>query len=233
MISRRSILDDSRCPCTIAVMVTNGQHVILPDTPLFLVDRSWRAASSASTTQFDWQSNIEPSSISTFHEKTDTKSTDPPRIVGTTPKARATGRQSKSEHGQIPETARAFEFINATRFDHARDPHVQRLVKSHVRKGISRHRDLRVTSKAKTITGSDSKGRPTYVQEKLEEATGLVSLNWGTICSGSASPFYGNKANDVLSGSRPQCLLSYCISKLVYAIGHYPIVLTFRQTSTW
>ena len=213
-------------------MVPSGQHVILPDTSLFLVDRSWRSASGASTILFDWQSNTGSSRMSTVQGEIDTNSIGPPRIVGTTPKARATGRQSKSQHGQIPETARAFEFINATRFDHARDPHVQRLVKSHVRKGISRHRDPRKASKAKTIIGSDSNGPPTYVQEKSEEATGLVPLNWRTICSGSASPFYGNKANDVLSGSRSQCLLSYCISKLVYAIDRYPIVLTFRQTST-
>ena len=214
-------------------MVTSGEHVILPDTPLFLVDRSWRSASRSSKIQFDWQSNTEPSRTSTLHEKSDTNSIGPPRIVGTTPKVRAIGHQSKSQHVQIPETARAFEFINATRFDHARDPHVQRLVKSHVRKGISHRRDSRKTSKAKTIIGSDSKGPPTYVREKLEEVTRLIPPSWGTICSGSASPFYGNKANDVLSGSRSQCLLSYCISKLANAIGHYLILLTFCQTSTW
>ena len=214
-------------------MVTSGQPVILPDTSLFLVDRSWRSASRASTIKFDWQSNTQPSRTRTLHGKTDKNSISLPPTVGITPKAGETGRQNRSQHGQTPETARVFEFINATRFDHARDPHVQRVVKSHVRKGISRHRDARKTSKAKTIIGADSKGPSTYAQENLEEATGIVQLNWGTVCSGSASPFYGNKANDILSGLRSQCLLSYCISKLFYAVDHYPIVLTFHQTSTW
>ena len=186
-------------------MVTSGQSVIWPDTPLFLVDRSWRSASEASRIIFDWQRNTEPSKNGTWRGNTGTDSTGSPRITGTTPKQRATEPQCKNQPRPVPETARAFEFINATGLDHARDPHIQRLVKSHARKGIHRHKDLSKTSKV------DRKKTPSYTAGNVKEAVALDSPNWGVVCSGSASPFYGNKANGVLSSSRSRCLLSYCM----------------------
>ena len=136
----RSMILATTMTCIFTVMVTREQHVILPSTPLFLVDRSWRSTSKASNIHFDWQSSVEKSRSVTLRNKTLITVTESLHGTETLPKARAAGRQSKSQQDQICETRRTFEFINATNLEHTRDPEVQRLVKSHVKKGVPRHK---------------------------------------------------------------------------------------------
>ncbi|MCJ1405563.1 hypothetical protein MMC11_008791, partial [Xylographa trunciseda] len=73
---------------------------------------------------------------------------------------------------------RAFKFINATKLNHTRDPSVQRLVKSHVKKGIPRHRGVQKSPKSRSTRGCKT---TEYVENG--EATTSLPLRLGTVCS--------------------------------------------------
>lgn len=193
----------------------NQQSVILPNVSLFLVDRGWplhpekiRSAHAAASCQLESHNGQESASP----ENTALKMINQP--WASRPISQWCKKQGGSGGDRYPgrtRTPKSFEFINATQPGHTQNPDVQRLVKSHVKKGVRRGRTVRSASQATSLAPSDGSGglRPAWKRDQgtaTLTASGLSS----TTASGSSSPFYGNRVFPVPTGSRSQVLLSYC-----------------------
>ena len=187
-------------------MLTTQQHVILPNAPLLLVNKSCRTASQAQT---DWQSHVDLPKDSTLFAKTNIELVAPKTTAIAASNDQTTRRQNKTQPAKDSRKARVFEFINLTARPPTNDPDIQRLVKSHVKRGILRGRNASKTPEGKTTTRSDSGKASGGKQESVGEAT---TPKLGPVCAGSAVPWYGHAVDAILSKPRSQSLLSYCNS---------------------
>ncbi len=191
------------------------QSVILPNVSLFLVDRGWslrqqKARSVHATASYQLESKVVQES--TPPDNNALKVIDQSwSLRPTTHRCKKQGSSGTDQCSGRVATPKSFAFINATRPGHAQEPEVQRLVKSHVKKGLKRAQTVRSASQATSVALLD-KSDESGTARKRDQGTATLTASSlsSTTASGSSSPLYGNGVFPVPIGSRSQVLLTYC-----------------------
>ena len=209
------------------------QDVLLPQVPLFLVDRRWRTTKSKNRPS---KSTILLHSQDTRSDSTNnvqTSGTSLDKVAGyvvSTTRIKQASQQKgygpidggnalvvkQSQDPFKPDTGGHLQFINAVGSHHLKRPDLQKLVKSHVKKRSNQEKRIR-----RVTESSDGQVATTQAQSKLDnaqiDASGSVELSSipSPLCAGSTTMYYGHGNISSSMTPRAHSLLDYCAFKQI------------------
>jgi len=187
------------------------QNIIIPNGSLMIVDRGWRRSKgngdvaiapgngrnkSARSSQ---RSSLDDVAITVLKESSTERAISQSRIDRSMP-----GRK----HHAIFTCARKFAFVNSTGLSRNRDPDMQKLVRSHVMKGVS-HDQTGVRTSAK-VTNASASGTDLFTdtQNEMSKSRTFTSPKLSPVFPGSSVSSYG--ALPLSMKPRFSKLLNYC-----------------------
>jgi hypothetical protein len=171
-----------------------AQSIILPDGPLFMVDRGWKTPAGGFKIQIVPFGGKKPQ-LSGRRSPLSSPATDrvkEPLVDGTTPQrdSESTRPVQNQKASSIP--TQSFPFVNVTEPFRDRDPEARRLVRSHVMKGSRRNQRPRRKPNQRSIAVTTESGRLSSTQGKKDSQVDIpTSSELGPILPGSATSFYG------------------------------------------
>lgn len=213
--------------------MSHQQDVLLPQAPLFLVDRGWRIAKSKArptkgTILLHGQDTC--SASTNYAQKSDASLAKiGSSVLSTTGRKEAIERKSytsvdgtdtlvvqQSQEPFKPNTSDPLQFINAVGPPHLNRPDLRKLVKSHVKKRSNQEKRVR-----RATQSSDGQVTTIHAQRKLEnpptDASGSVALSStpSSVCAGSTTMYYGHGNISSTMTPRAHSLLDYCAFKQI------------------
>ena len=215
----------------ITLFMSYQQDVLLPQVPLFLVDRGWRTAKSKNRPS---KSTIPLPNQDTRLESTNnvkTSGTSVDKVTGfvacTTRRKQTIEQKSydpidsgnalvvqQSQHPFKPGAGEDLQFINTVGTPHLKRPDLRKLVKSHVKKRSNQEKRIRRANQS-----SDGHIATTQAQSKLDnaqtDASGSVALLSmpGSVCTGSTTMYCGHGSISSTMTPKAHSLLDYCAFK--------------------
>jgi hypothetical protein len=214
-----------------------AQSIILPDGPLFMVDRGWKTPAAGFKIQivpFGGKRKPQPSRQSppsgpaTGHVKE-------PLMDDTTPQRDSENTRPVPNQKASSAPTQSFPFVNVTGSFRDRDPEARRLVRSHVMKGSRRNQRPRRKPNQRSAAVTTESGRLSSTQGKKDpQVDAPTSSELGPTLPGSGTSFYGI----IPCFMKPQFygLLGYCMwaCEAQSALGFSGLLVwSLIDTQTW
>ena len=189
------------------------QGIILPNTPILLVDGSW------SCRKVSRKASISAPHTNMLHEdisvdNSAVTATMPHWVVFPRQSDRARVKDGPAQRSGSAVATKPFEFVNVVRPDCAQNPEVRKLVKRHVKIGIKRGPNIKKRSRAVPVvsvmssTSSDDSTSTSTTESHLRTDQSPSPLPLYVI--DNTLPFFCNKSFSKLVGPQPHLLLNYC-----------------------
>jgi hypothetical protein len=172
-----------------------AQSIILPDGPLFMVDRGWKTPAG------DFEVRIVPFGGKKKPQLSGRRSPITGPATGLMKESMMDGAASqrdpestrpvqKQKAGSTP--TQSFSFVNVTGSFQDRDPEARKLVRSHVMKGSRRNQRPRRKPNQQSTAVTTETGRLSSTQGKKDsQMDAPISPELGPTLPGSATSFYG------------------------------------------
>lgn len=189
------------------------QSIILPNTPIYLVDGSWncrkvsrKASISAShTNMLHKDISVDDSAV---------RATMPHWVVSPRQIDRARMNDGPAQRSGSAVATKPFEFVNIVRPDCAQNPEVRKLVKRHVKIGIKRGPNIKKWSRAvpvvSVVSGTGSGDSTSTSTTKSHLRTDQSTPPLPRYAIDNTLSFFCNKSFSKLVGPHPHLLLNYC-----------------------
>jgi hypothetical protein len=190
-----------------------AQSIILPDGPLFIVDRGWKTPARDFEIQIVPLGAKKPPQLSGRRSPTTGPATDLVKesvVDGATSQrdTQCTRPVQKQKASSAP--TQSFAFVNLTGSFQDRDPEARKLVRSHVMKGSLRNRRPRRKPNQQGTAVATETGRLSSIHGKEDpQMDAPIPSELGPTLPGSATSFYGI----IPCLMKPQFygLLNYCM----------------------
>lgn len=172
-----------------------AQSIILPDGPLFMVDRGWKTPAGNFEIQIVPFGGKKKPQLSRQRSPPPGPATDlvkEPVMDGTSSQRDLESTRPMQNQKANSTSAQSFPFVNVTGSFRDRDPEARRLVRSHVMKGSRRNQRPRRKPNQRSIAVTTESGRLSSTQGKKDPRMDApTSSELGPTLPGSATSFYG------------------------------------------
>jgi hypothetical protein len=190
-----------------------AQNIILPDGPLFMVDRGWKTLTGDFEIQIVPFGGKKKPQLSGRRSPTIGPATGlvkEPVVDGATSQRDTESTRPVQKQKASSTPTQNFSFVNVTGSFQDRDPEVRKLVRSHVMKGSRRNqRPRRKPNQQSTAVTTETGILPSTQGKKDPQMDTPISSELGPTLPGSATPFYG--IIPCLMKPRFYGLLNYCM----------------------
>ena len=189
-----------------------AQNIILPDGPLFMVDRGWKNPHKDFALQIVPFSGSKKPQISRRSPQHDSGATILNKLTLEPTAFQRDAERTESAHKTKATSFsdQSFQFVNATASFRDRDPEMRKLIRSHVMKGSRRTQRPRRKPNTERTSHLIKAEEPLPAQKGNGPETDIsTSAELGPTLSGSATSFYG--VLPCLMKPHFYSLLNYCM----------------------
>lgn len=172
-----------------------AQSIILPDGPLFMVDRGWKTPAGDFEIQIVPFGGMKKPQLSGRRSPTTGPATDFVKeavMNGATSQRDTESTRPVQKQKASSTPTQSFAFVNVTGSFQDRDPEARKLVRSHVMKGSRRNQRPRRKPNQQSTTIMTETGRLSSTQGNKDlQMDAPISSELGPTLPGSATSFYG------------------------------------------